>query len=218
MPMGHFFPDEFVRTFDAVSSARYWLGAEGFEVAETPTKPGRYSITRQGHPHNTVGWLLPVTGARVVLRWDPAELHRRRSALAQHLGCDVEDVTDDGESRYFAEGQEFSVRTDDEATDAAKADIERSLWAFNLDVILQYTPLAEQAGNAKMCKALAEVNSTLCEDANPLWAALVGNRLRQLQDHTIAADGRGHCLSSYDGKEYEVQLPTGERYYITRDN
>lgn len=31
-------------------------------------------------------------------------------------------------------------------------------------------------------------------------------------------DGRGHCLSGYDGEEHEIKMPDGIYYYIYRTN
>lgn len=40
---------------------------------------------------------------------------------------------------------------------------------------------------------------------------------REAWKHDAKHDGRGHCLSSYDGEEHEVKID-GEWYYIYRVN
>lgn len=41
---------------------------------------------------------------------------------------------------------------------------------------------------------------------------------REAWKSDASTDGRGHILSSYDGNEYEYQLPNGDYVYVYRTN
>lgn len=128
-------------------------------------------------------------------------------ALAKHLNCSPEDVT---ETRYDpdtfeAEGGEFLVLTDSEADERVTEYIKDTLWAFNPEFLAAYMP---EGVDADVLKVIQEK----CESANPALLKMCTD-LQGLISDAIGADGRGHFISSYDGEESEV----GE-FYIYRTN
>lgn len=118
------------------------------------------------------------------------------------------DVRCDGGDR------EYSVCTDDQATAEATADVTNSLWAFRVEFLLNYVPALRPASARK---AFAAMQEALCEDANELVRALVGDQLDELVRDAIDADGRGHFLAIYDGNEREV-THDGQTFYVYRRN
>lgn len=138
-----------------------------------------------------------------------ADLAARIAALAAHLECDVNDISEDsyGENTFDAEGGEYLVLTDSEADDRAAEYIKDSLWAFNASFLSNYTDLPEEVFTAMQDK---------CEGANDAFTVLVSRAdggLDGFIEEAISADGRGHFMSSYDGEENEE----GE-YFIYRIN
>lgn len=129
---------------------------------------------------------------------------RRAVALVQHLGCDVGDVEADGPAnyghgtRFTASATEWDVYTEEEADEAAADYIRESLWAFNADFLAAYMPEGIDA------REIEAIRGDRCEDANPAFLALVADRQADLIRDAIAADGRGHFLSGYDGEEIEL--------------
>jgi hypothetical protein len=142
----------------------------------------------------------------------------KQEALAKHLGIvDQDDLEKAKQDGLFVEGynenvfeygsQEYLVLTDWEADEMAKEQILDSLWAFNASFIVAH------AKDGIDCEETIQlVQEKLCEDATPLIRALLKDEDRFIQD-AIAADGRGHFLSGYDGEENEE----GE-YFIYRVN
>lgn len=129
----------------------------------------------------------------------------RRLALVAFLddGTEVDDLSApswDSSGTVFEIGQrEYLVLTDDEATSEAHEYIEESLWAFNASFLIGFMPdgITEAA-----LQGIAEAS---CEDASPIFKALIeaGKGLVAFNAEAIAADGRGHFLSRYDGEENE---------------
>lgn len=62
--------------------------------------------------------------------------------------------------------------------------------------------------------AIRAAQERLYEGANAIIHALIDD-LNDFVDDAIAADGRGHFISSYDGEEHEVTVD-GETYYVYR--
>lgn len=121
-------------------------------------------------------------------------------ALAKHLDCDPDEITEGyGDNRFEHGRAEYLVLTDDEADEAARERIEESLWAFNTSFLRAHAP---SLSSASAEKAIAKVQEELCEGANELIAALIPNMAAFVRD-AIAADGRGHFLAGYDGEENE---------------
>jgi len=121
-------------------------------------------------------------------------------ALAKHLGVEAEDVTEAFRSKttFEVDGETWLVLTDEEADEHASNEIRESLWAFNPSFLLAHI-------NAHLDqKHLSKIQSDMCENANEVIAALVGENIESLIDDAISSDGREHFLSRYDGIEVEL--------------
>lgn len=119
------------------------------------------------------------------------------------------DVSIDEAQSLYDDG-DYLVYDDDEADEAAREYILESLWAFRASFIAECMP--ESIGDSAV-KALEEMQAKLCESANPLIKAMLGDNLDYMIEHAIGVDGRGHFLSSYDGDELEQ-----DGFYIYRVN
>ena len=140
-------------------------------------------------------------------------------ALAAHLELDADDaadITEDDDDRheYSFGRQSYLVLTDEEADDAARESLRETLWAFQSSFLRQYIPALR---NGAAAQAFDKMRESLCEDANDLVAAMLGEREAECIDDAIACDGRGHTLAGYDGEEYDAEID-GERFYIYRTN
>lgn len=113
------------------------------------------------------------------------------------------------EPKYNYIDDNYLVRTDEEADEAAKEYIKESVWAFNADFIINHSRLPYEA--IEMVQAFQQK----CEDANETILALIEDFDDFVCD-AISAHGRGHFLSSYDGEENEETV-NGETYYIYRN-
>ena len=135
-------------------------------------------------------------------------------ALAEHLGCALEDVTPEPglDNTFSAEGKEWLVLTDVEADEAAEDEIKSSLWAFKLSFVRSHSEKLREAGDRAL-EALEKAQGSLCEDFGPILEALVDD-LDDLIADAIRADGRGHFLAGYDGEEREHTGDDGETWFI----
>lgn len=97
-----------------------------------------------------------------------------------------------------ADGSEYAVGTNLQAKKAAAVYIRDSLWAFNSDFLEKYVP------NGVTSYVLSKLQEQ-CESANDAIVQLVGDRLKRLIEDAILADGLGHFLSPYDGKESDSE-------------
>ena len=97
---------------------------------------------------------------------------------------------------YSCGSREYAIGTDEEATDAARANIKDSVWAFNASFLSGFCDLPEEVFEAMQGK---------CEGANDAFLSLVekSGKFEDFADEAISADGRGHFMSSYDGNENE---------------
>lgn len=112
---------------------------------------------------------------------------------------------------------EYKVLTDEEADEAAREEILESLWAFRPEFILHHTAFYQDSNgreDQEFCKAIEQLQGSLCESANPLMRALIMNPDDFVHD-AIVADGRGQFLATYDGEENESACG---RFYIYRTN
>jgi hypothetical protein len=128
---------------------------------------------------------------------------------------ELEAIEESGADTLTINGEEYRILTDDEADAAAREEIENSLWAFNADFILQHSTAYEETTDREdeiIIKALQEMQSKLCESAQPIVKALIKD-LDEFTADAIDADGRGHFLSYYDGEENEA-----DGFYIYRLN
>lgn len=136
----------------------------------------------------------------------------RLLALAKHLGEEAADLFDEGNNLYSYGRQEYLVLTDEEADEIALERASETLWAFNTSHLQKYIA-ALRIGRAAV--AFDKMRETLCEDANDLVDALLGDRRDECLKDAISADGRAHYLNTYDGDEAEVTV-NGSYYYIFR--
>jgi len=152
---------------------------------------------------------LPSMGEDSRLWIEPEDC--RADALAEFLSVALEDVQEAsyGENTYDAEGGEWLVLMEAEADDAAREAIRESVWAFRPEFLASYVPDGIDADT------LQAIQGERCEDANAPILALVeaGSGFADFASDAIAADGRGHFLSHYDGEEHDA----GE-FYVYRVN
>jgi hypothetical protein len=145
---------------------------------------------------------------------------QRIEALALHLGCDIDDLSESSHDDKCIElgRQEYLVLTDDEADQAAHEYVKDSLWAFNASFLSSMTDLPEE-----VFSALGEK----CEGGNDACLRIVEKTcgLEAFVEHAISADGRGHFLSGYDGNENEQSVKGNDEdctedqdFYIYRTN
>lgn len=124
-------------------------------------------------------------------------------ALAQHVGEDP-DIIDEHDDTFEVHGHHYLVLTDEEADEAVAQRIEEDLWAFRSSFVLSFVSRKNRFdSNPKAEKALEEVQGKLCEDAQPLIRAMIGEHLPEFVREAVSADGRGHFLAGYDGEENE---------------
>lgn len=134
-------------------------------------------------------------------------------ALAKHLGVEMGDLTEERYSHYglpvFSLGKkEYAIGDDEQADEACYEYIKNSVWAFRASFIASECNLPD---SEKMIEAAQEK----CELANDGILAMIKGTcgLSSFVESAIAADGRGHFLSSYDSEENEV-----DGFYIYRLN
>lgn len=131
-------------------------------------------------------------------------------ALAAHLECAPEEITESRWKSFERGSEEYLVLTDHEADERAKEYIKDTLWAFNASFLEGYMPDGVDEDTIKIIQEK-------CESANPAIIKLVCDNLDSLINDAIGCDGRGHFMSSYDGEEWEVTID-GVTYYIYRIN
>lgn len=143
----------------------------------------------------------------------------KQEALAVFLNCEATDLEQANyDANLFEHGVESYLVLDEEEVDQYVKDrILDDLWAFNAEFILSHSRIeADEDNEAKILKALVMVQEKLCESATPLIRALLENEGEFIED-AIEADGRGHFLSGYDGKEEKIVFAE-ELFYIYRQN
>lgn len=140
-------------------------------------------------------------------------------ALCSFLDCQPDDLTTlphdhYGLSVYGFGSSEYAIGADEDANQAAIDYIRDTVWAFNAGFILTECDLPSELEDA--IRAFQEEK---CESANDALLALVekcckstsgSEGIEAFADSAIAADGRGHFLSSYDGNENEETVSTSE--------
>ena len=138
------------------------------------------------------------------------EDEERRAALGALLDvdlCEIDECAYDSDT-LEADGAEWLVLTDEEATELANEAIERDLWAFRPEFLENYMP---DGVDASILQAIAEAKY---EDASESFAAMLGEEgLESVKRDALASDGRGHFLAQYDFEERE----SGE-YFVFRVN
>jgi len=110
----------------------------------------------------------------------------------------------------YDEDGDYLVLTDDEADEMCKERILDSLWAFNSWFLASETGIDEAVFSAIQ-------DNGKCESNNDAILSCIDDE-DSFVDAAISADGRGHFLSGYDGKEDEVQVGDFGTFYIYRTN
>lgn len=139
----------------------------------------------------------------------------KQKALAAFLECEPGELSEETFDHYgltvFSLGnKEYAIGTDEEAEDACGDYVEQSAWAFNASFILGECGLPLELEDA-----IRSFQEKECEGANDAILALIHKcgDFDTFTRHAIAADGRGHFLSSYGGEENEA----GE-FFVYRTN
>jgi hypothetical protein len=102
---------------------------------------------------------------------------------------------------YRRDDGEYAVAATDALADhAARLAIAESLWAFNTAFLAGFIPALRHRAAAA---AFDKMREARCEDATELVSTMLGDNLSRFVAAAIAADGRGHFLSPYDGEEIE---------------
>jgi len=113
----------------------------------------------------------------------------------------------DGNGDSSVRSTEFSVYTDYTQADAdARVRVKDLMWATESNVIVQFIDPAislDVSANERFCKALTKMQDLMCEEAQDIVLALVGDKLEEAIDLIIGLEptGRGHFLAMYDGQE-----------------
>ena len=117
----------------------------------------------------------------------------------------VENCFNESYNTFEVVGNEYKVLTEDEANETAKTEILNSLWAFKAEFVLHHTVFYEDSTDYEdkaFIDALQDLQSRIAEGATPIIKALIKN-LDEFISDAIDADGRGHFISWWDGKEHE---------------
>jgi len=121
-------------------------------------------------------------------------------ALKKYLKMDLDNAIEQKDDNTFDVDngkKEYLIMTDEEATEYVKEKIEKELWTFQADFIIEHSKLTFES--VEMVKVFQEKK---CEDANDTIKALIEDLPEFIED-AIGMDGRGHFISSYDGAENE---------------
>lgn len=118
-------------------------------------------------------------------------------ALAKFLDCPTDYLFEESEDTFSLGSKEYLVLTDSEADEKCAEDIKNSLWAFNANFLAAHL---KDGIEQDVVEAIQGNNK--CESNNAAILSLIDD-IDHLISDAIAADGRGHFLSSYDGEEHE---------------
>ena len=116
-------------------------------------------------------------------------------------------IKNDGQHFEMEDGTEWLVLDDAEADELTREEIEESLWAFNPDFIVRHMPNLDKLTTKQesdLIGALGQIQGSLCEDCNPLFAAIIED-MDDFVDDAIESDGRAHFLARYDDEEIELE-------------
>jgi len=132
-------------------------------------------------------------------------------ALCQHLDCDPDGISLQRHDHYGLDvyetpSGEYAIGTDSQADEATTANIRDSLWAFNASFIVSMCELPDELEDG-----IRAAQEKQCESANDWLLPMVEKQcgLPDFVEQAIAADGRGHFMSSYDGEENEETVKDG---------
>jgi hypothetical protein len=127
-------------------------------------------------------------------------------ALMAHLKIDAD------EAEQLIEDGDYLVLTDEEADQAAKENIEESLWAFNKSFLNAHSEAISEIPE----KDFVAMQGKLCESFNKAVKAMIDDFEHFVED-AISCDGRGHFMNTYDDEENEEKI-NETYYYIYRIN
>lgn len=138
---------------------------------------------------------------------------KKALALMNYLnkkGLNEENIKEWYDSCIFMVQGEYMVLSEHERYEKTKEYIRETLWAFSPSFLSKETGLPEEVFSAL---------SEKCESGNDAILALVEKTcgLDAFVKAAVGADGYGHFLASYDGREGKVTVE-GEDYFIYRIN
>lgn len=108
------------------------------------------------------------------------------------IGKEITINGDDGDEGTFL------ILTDEMADKRAREYIRESLWAFKSEFILEHSKVELPV------IYLEELQGQACESCNELVFALLEDFDEFVKD-AVKADGRGHYIAQYDGKEIKLE-------------
>jgi hypothetical protein len=135
----------------------------------------------------------------------------RKLALMNYLGVTEKEIREGHDPQTLKVwDREYMVLSEQERNEKVKEYIQETLWAFIPSFLAEETGLPEE-----VFRALSEKY----ESGNDAILALVEKTcgLDAFVKAAVEADGYGHFLASYDGKEGKVTVE-GEDYFIYRIN
>lgn len=100
------------------------------------------------------------------------------------------------------DGQTYAIGTYEQAETAAVDRIREDVWSFNTKFLADWIGRnVGQTLDERAIKALKAMQEKLCEDANPLLLAMLGEQFDDFALAAIDADGMGHFLADYDHEQ-----------------
>ena len=127
----------------------------------------------------------------------------------------INNIDNDDEDFAIRDGNtEYRFLRSDIADSKAIEYIKDLVWAFNPDFIIQHSKALDY-DNASL--KIIEAIQAQCENGNEAMLRLIDDFV-DFADDAIAADGRGHFLSAYDGKERDLDAPYESSYFYYRIN
>lgn len=137
---------------------------------------------------------------------------RRKRALAKHLEVEPKTIDIDKYDTFTSTDApgEYMVLTDSEADEIAKERARETLWAFRAEFLFPDL-------DSRALEAVKKMQGELCEDAQEIVVKMLGERVDEVLDDALSADGRGHFISGYDGDEHEVTVDN-KMFFIYRTN
>lgn len=129
----------------------------------------------------------------------------KTEALAKYLECEANDITQSPYEKesFEAQGKEFLVLTEDEATERACQYIENTLWAFRSSFLIDFIPSAcslSVSETNELEKCIEQMQEKMCESCNDILKALIGKRLNDLINAALCNDPIENFLATYDHK------------------
>jgi hypothetical protein len=160
------------------------------------------------HCKNNTGGIGPPPKRERITKME-TYVNEKKIALKTYLKFDVDPLTW-APNRFQPSDteHEYLVLTDDEANTAVRDDIVESLWTFRPSFLMRFVTGADaftKQQETAFVKSLEAISGKLCETANPVILAMIGENLGELIEKAVESDGRGHFLAGYDEKEIKLQ-------------